>query len=94
MKQLYRVETIVMVMAEDAAQAEDVACAPTGATVNVYKASSVPSEWYSAIPFGTDNDNATCGEILKQNRRQRQHGAAVSPNGGYDECLLASKIMV
>ena len=68
MKKLYWVEITVMVMAEDEDEAAEIAaCEAISENCDAMIASSVPSGWYDAIPFGSDDD-ATCCEVLKRQR--------------------------
>ena len=60
MKRLYRVEITVMVMSETEDSAKDLAANNAQPEdCDVFEAKSSPSSWYSAIPFGADDDS-TC----------------------------------
>ena len=39
-------------------------------TNDVYEAKTVDSEWWDAIPFGSQKGDETCGQILINSRRQ------------------------
>jgi hypothetical protein len=65
MKKLYEVNRKYYVMAENESEAEyafDIDW--TACTTEIYRAKSIDSEWFDAIPFNSDDDR-TCGEILK-----------------------------
>lgn len=80
MKKLYRVDMMVMVMAEDEDEAINVATgwgieiapddcdATEGSSGYPYGwEDSYPYEWEDSIPFGSDDDR-TCKEILEDER--------------------------
>ena len=82
MKQLYRVDVTLLFYADSKAQVfgllAEALCDVDTMSQDPYPVYSVPGSWHDAIPFGEDDDR-TCGEILRENFEAR-YGQARESN--------------
>lgn len=67
MKKLYKVTIEMMVLTEDETAAKYVASAADvdACDVEIEEATECLLGWENAFPFGYDNDDITCGELIK-----------------------------
>ena len=71
MKELFEVNQRYYVIADDELEAESISTFPGDVTKEVFKAEGVDHEWWDCLPFGDDDTDRTCGEILTELRAIR-----------------------
>lgn len=65
MKKLYEVNKKYYCLAENEIEAEYMYIGGEGCTIEISEATSVDNDWWDALPFGDEEEERTCGEIIK-----------------------------